>query len=286
MTQNLRADIAVIGGSGLYRLFDPESSTSAGIETPYGSSAVTVGELAGRRVAFLARHGTDHSVAPHLINYRANIWALASLGVRVILSSAAVGGVSPDYPPGTLVLPDQFLDRTGGRADTFFDRGSVQHLAAADPFDPELRSIAARALAEAGETVVETGTVVVIQGPRFSTRAESSWFRAAGAAIVNMTLYPEVPLASELNIATVNLSFVTDRDAGLAPRPGDSSATGDEDAVSAELVFARLADAQPRILAALETIVRAIPRDFAPRESIAPSAVAAVLALPTRGSDA
>lgn len=269
------ASLAVIGGSGLYRLFDPASSTSRRVLTPYGPAEVTIGELGGRTVAFLTRHGTDHSVAPHLINYRANIWALASLGVRAILSSAAVGGVSPDYPPGSLVLTDQFIDRTYGRADTFFDRGSVQHLAAADPFCPELHRVAADALEAAGESVVPSGTVVVIQGPRFSTRAESLWFRAAGAHTVNMTLYPEVPLAAELNIGTVNLSFVTDGDAGLAPLPG-AEATGDE--LSAELVFARLAEAQPRIIAAIETIIRALPDDYAPRELIAPAEVAAVLA--------
>ena len=285
--------LAVIGGSGLYRLFDEGTATEHIVDTPYGPTPgpVTVGELGGRRVAFLPRHGSDHSVAPHLINYRANIWALASLGVKVILSSSAVGGVSPDYPPGTLVLTDQFVDRTTGRADTFYDRGTVAHLAAADPFDPRLHALAAHALADAGETIAESGTVVVIQGPRFSTRAESLWFRAAGAHIVNMTLYPEVPLASELNIATVNLSFVTDADAGLAPEPGDHGDSGDSgdpgdpagedaEAVSAELVFARLAEAQPRILSALETIIRAIPHDFAPRELIAANEVAAVLARP------
>lgn len=277
-TPSPTADIAVIGGSGLYRLFDPDTSTSHTIDTPYGptSSAVTIGDLGGRRVAFLTRHGTDHSVAPHLINYRANVWALGSLGVTVILSSSAVGGVSPEYPPGTLVLTDQFLDRTTGRPDTFYDRGSVQHLSAADPFDPALHTIAARALTDAGETIADTGTVVVIQGPRFSTRAESVWFRAAGAHIVNMTLYPEIPLASELNIGTVNLSFVTDRDAGLAP--GEEDADAGADNVSAELVYTRLAEAQPRIIAAIETVIRAIPADFAPRRLIDRSEVDAVLA--------
>ncbi|MEA9985550.1 MTAP family purine nucleoside phosphorylase [Subtercola sp. RTI3] len=279
------ATVAVIGGSGLYSLFDPASSETLTVDTPYGptSSPITVGELGGRRVAFLTRHGSDHSVAPHLINYRANIWALKSLGVRAIVSSAAVGGVSPEYPPGTLVLTDQFLDRTSGRPDTFFDRGSVQHLAAADPFCPELHGIAARALTEAGEVFASTGTVVVIQGPRFSTRAESLWFRAAGAHTVNMTLVPEVTLAAELTIGTVNLSFVTDADAGLAPAADASasaSASLDDDSVSAELVFERLAAAQPRIVGAIEAIIRAIPADYAPRDLIAPAEVAAVLAYP------
>jgi 5'-methylthioadenosine phosphorylase len=273
------AAIAVIGGSGLYSLFDPDASTRHTIRTPWGDAAVTIGELGGKTVAFLTRHGSDHSVAPHLINYRANIWALASIGVKAIVSSAAVGGVSPDYPPGTLALPDQFIDRTWGRADTYYSEGSVQHLAAADPFCPALHTIAAGALSGIGETVTPEGTVVVIQGPRFSTRAESVWFRNAGAHLVNMTLYPEVPLAAELNIGTVNLSFVTDGDAGLAPVAGPTATSpAEEEELSAGLVFARLAEAQPRIVAAIEAIVRALPADYAPRELIDPREVDAVLA--------
>lgn len=269
--------IGVIGGSGLYRLFDAGTSTAIVVDTPYGppSAPITIGERAGRRVAFLPRHGGGHTEAPHLIDYRANIWALASLGVTAIISSSAVGGVSPEYPPGLLVVTDQFIDRTSGRADTYYDRGSVAHLAAADPFDPVLRRTAIAALSGLEENFVSSGTVVVIQGPRFSTRAESLWFRAAGAHIVNMTQYPEVVLASELNIGTVNLSFVTDADAGLSPEEG-----ADADAVSATLVFARLADAQPRILAAIDSILESIPGDFAPRTLIDPEQVAAVLARP------
>jgi 5'-methylthioadenosine phosphorylase len=266
------ASIAVIGGSGLYSLFAPTESEVHAVATPFGPVAVTVGQLGGRPVAFITRHGSDHSVAPHLINYRANIWALASLGVRVILSSSAVGGISPDCPPGTIVLTDQFIDRTSGRPDTFYDQGSVQHLTAADPFDPQLHAIASAALAAAGEKVRDGGTVVVIQGPRFSTRAESQWFRGMGAHTVNMTMYPEVSLAGELNIATVNLSFVTDTDAGVA------EAADPLNEVSQQLVFDRLMAAQPRIVAAIETIVRALPGDFVGRQLIAPGEVAAVLA--------
>ncbi|ROQ38568.1 5'-methylthioadenosine phosphorylase [Frondihabitans sp. PhB188] len=272
-----RVDIAVIGGSGLYSLF-PEAESHV-IDTPYGptSSPVTIGEIGGRRVAFLTRHGGDHSVPPHRIGYRANIWALASLGARAIVSSSAVGGVHPDYPPGTLVVTDQFIDRTWGRADTFYDEGSVQHLAAADPFDPMLRSLAVDALAAELGSFAPSGTCVVIQGPRFSTRAESVMWRQLGAHTVNMTMAPEVPLAAELNIGTVNLSFVTDSDAGLAPSDDDET---DGDAVSAELVFSRLAEAQPRIVAAIERIVSSIPADYASGELIAPAAVAEVLARP------
>jgi 5'-methylthioadenosine phosphorylase len=288
-----RVRIAVIGGSGLYRLFDAGTVSSLVVDTPYGptSAPITVGERAGRRVAFLPRHGAGHTEAPHRINYRANIWALASLGVRAIISSSAVGGVSPEYPPGLLVVTDQFIDRTSGRADTFFDEGVVAHLAAADPFDPVLRRTAIAALGALGERFAPTGTVVVIQGPRFSTRAESLWFRAAGAHIVNMTQYPEVVLASELGIGTVNLSFVTDADAGLAPAEPDADAAAsalearlpeatETDAVTAELVFARLAAAQPRILAAIDGILRGIPAGYAPRTLIDPELIRAVLDRP------
>jgi 5'-methylthioadenosine phosphorylase len=269
--------IGVIGGSGLYRLLDPATSEARIIDTPYGQASVVLGGFAGRDVAFLTRHGVNHSVAPHLISYRANIWALASLGVTAVLSSSAVGGLTGEYPPGSLVLTDQFIDRTSGRADTFYDQDSVQHLAAGDPFDPVLHRVALEALAAAGETVIPSGTAVVIQGPRFSTRAESKWFAAAGGHIINMTMYPEVPLAAELGIGTVNLAFVTDSDAGVESVEGG---TVDEDAVSHELVLDRLAAAQPRIVAAIETIIRALPDDYSGPGLIAADQIAAVLARP------
>lgn len=250
----------------MYSLFDGQSEVRV-VGTPYGAVELAIGRLAGRTAVFLPRHGRDHSVAPHLIEYRANIWAIASVGARAIISTAAVGSVHPDYPVGSLVIPDQYLDRTHGRADTFFDRGSVQHLASADPFCPELHRIATGAL---GREVIPGGTVAVIQGPRFSTRAESQWFRAAGAHLVNMTLYPEVPLAAELNLGTVNLAFVTDDDAAV-PAEGHEQ-------LSAELVFERLRNAQPRILGAIEAIAAAVPPDYAARELIPADEVAAVLA--------
>ena len=266
------APVAVIGGSGLYSLFDPAHSETRTVSTPYGAVTVTAGELGGQRAVFLPRHGTGHSVAPHRIPYRANVWALASLGVRAIISTAAVGAVDPAYPVGTLALPDQYLDRTRGRDDTFFDDDSVQHLPSADPFCPELREIAiGTARADATE-----GTVAVISGPRFSTRAESVALRQAGAHLVNMTLYPEVPLAAELTIGTVTLAFVTDNDAA----PADE--TGTDEPVTAEVVFARLRDAQPRIVAAIEKIAAGIPADYRARDLIDPAAVATVLARPTR----
>ena len=249
------ARIGIIGGSGLYRLLDPATSESRRIATPYGPAAVTLGSFAGREVAFLTRHGIHHSVAPHLIGYRANIWALASLGVAAIVSSSAVGGLTAAYPPGSLVLTDQFIDRTHSRADTFYDwpaddGGSVQHLAAADPFDPVLHHIARAALDAAGAEFLPSGTAVVIQGPRFSTRAESRWYAASGGHLINMTMYPEVPLAAELGIGTVNLAFVTDADAGVDPADLPRGVF-DDDAVSHQLVLDRLLAAQPRIVAAI-----------------------------------
>lgn len=275
--------VAVIGGSGLYQLLDPARSVTLGIPTPYGPARVSIGGFAGRPVVFLARHGAGHAVPPHLIGYRANAWALASLGVRVVVSSSAVGGLHPDFPPGTLALPDQLVDRTHGRADTFFtgrdeDGGSVQHLSAADPFDPELHAVAVDALAAAGEIVAPAATVVVINGPRFSTRAESSWYRAQGAHLINMTMAPEVTLAAELGLRTVNLSFVTDADAGS----GD--AADRDDMASAALVFRRLADAQPRIVSAIETVVRALPAEPEPGTGIPADAIAEVLARTTRAA--
>jgi 5'-methylthioadenosine phosphorylase len=273
--------IGVIGGSGLYELLDDKTATKVTVETPYGppSSEVTVGTFAGRSVAFLPRHGVGHTVAPHLINYRANIWALASLGAKAIVTSSAVGGLNPALPSGTFVLPDQILDRTSGRADTFFDGAAavdagVQHVALAEPYCPELRRFAAASLSVAGEPFVARGTTVVIQGPRFSTRAEAHWFRAAGADIVNMTQYPEVSLAAELNVGLVNLSFVTDNDAGdesLADQPRPET-------LSTKLVLDRMAAAQPRLRAMIGAIVAGIPDGYKPRQLVPPDAVAAVLA--------
>ncbi|WP_082487504.1 S-methyl-5'-thioadenosine phosphorylase [Leifsonia sp. Root112D2] len=271
------APIGLIGGSGLYRLFDTDVATVRRIPTPYGatSAEVAIGQFAGRQVAFLPRHGTDHSVPPHRIGYRANVWALASLGVRAIVSSSAVGSISSDLQPGAFVVPDQLIDRTWGRDDTFFDAGSVQHLPFADPYCPQLRQTALTALATLGEHPSGTGTTVVVQGPRFSTRAESRWLRSAGGDIVNMTQYPEVALAAELNVGYVNLSFVTDTDAGDT----------ETEAVEAQVVLDRLAAAGGRIREALAAIVAAIPVDYAPREAIPTDAVRQVLAKsPVRGA--
>lgn len=270
------ADIAVIGGSGLYRLFDADADVeTVVVETPYGppSGPIRIGEAAGRRVAFLARHGEDHALAPHRIPYRANIWALAALGVRAVVTSSAVGGLSDRARPGRFVVPDQLIDRTAGRPDSFFDQDDVQHLAAADPFDPVLRAAAVNALASLGEDAIPEGTSVVIQGPRFSTRAESAWFRAAGADIVNMTQYPEAVLAAELGLGLVTIAFVTDTDAGTAA--GETA-----DAADAALVLERMAQAEPRIRAAIAATIAAVPDGYRPRALIPAEAIRRVLSAP------
>lgn len=278
--------IGVIGGSGLYQLFEEGAADELDVPTPFGptSSPISIGTMAGRRVAFLTRHGREHSVAPHRINHRANVWALRSLGVRAIVSSSAVGGLHPDYAPGTFVVTDQLIDRTWGRADTFFE-DDVQHLSFADPFDPTLRRAAIDAVAGLDVPFRPTGTCVVIQGPRFSTRAESVWLRQAGGHTINMTMTPEVPLAAELGIATVNLSFVTDADAGLAPTEDEAAAAAAsgpdvDDAgavVTHALVMERLARANEVIVRAIGQIVAAIPADFEPRELVPTSASASIM---------
>ncbi|GAA1761704.1 S-methyl-5'-thioadenosine phosphorylase [Agromyces humatus] len=257
--------VGVIGGTGLGELVD--GGETLDVTTPYGSAIVTVGEVGGRRVAFLPRHGAGHTIAPHLINARANLWALASLGVRAVVSTTAVGSLRPAFPPESFALADQLVDRTSGRADTFFDAGLVRHLPFAEPFCPVLRSLAIEALPDAAPRA----TVAVIQGPRFSTAAESRILREAGVDLVNMTLCPEVALAAEIGIGTVTICIVTDTDSGAS--------ADDPDAVTAELVFRRLAEAKPRIVAAIERIVVAVPSEYTPRPLIDDEAVAALRAL-------
>ena len=209
-------DIAfgVFGGSGFYRLLDDAEEHA--VETPYGtpSARVRVGQLDGVRVAFMPRHGDDHSLPPHRVNYRANVWAMHRLGVRRIVGPSACGSLNPDIPPGTFVICDQFVDRTSGREDTFYDGPRTTHVSGADPYCPDLRGVLRRAADEEGIDCREGGTVVVIQGPRFSTRAESAWF-SGFADVVNMTQYPEAWLARELEICYANVSLVTDWDAGV-----------------------------------------------------------------------
>ena len=215
--------IGVIGGSGLYALLDDARTVE--VETPYGppSDPLVVGEVAGRSVAFVPRHGRDHRFPPHRIPYRANLWALRSLGVRQVLAPCAVGGLRPDLGPGSLVLPDQLVDRTSGRVQTFHDTGAV-HVPFADPYCPTGRAVAAERAGAAGWPVTDGGTMVVVEGPRFSTRAESQWFAAQGWSVVNMTGHPEAVLARELALCYTAIALVTDLDAGIEGGPAVTQA--------------------------------------------------------------
>lgn len=204
------AEIGVFGGSGFYSLI--EGAREVTVETPYGppSDVITVGELGGRRVAFLPRHGRRHQWPPHVINYRANVAAMKQLGVTRLLGPAAAGSLQPHVRPGSFVLCDQFVDRTSGRRDTFFDGPEVMHVSLADPYCPQLRGVAWEVAQRLGFPTHQAGTVVVIQGPRFSTRSESRWFRAAGWEVINMTQYPEAVLAREAELCFLNISLITD----------------------------------------------------------------------------
>ncbi|MHA7224383.1 MTAP family purine nucleoside phosphorylase [Arthrobacter sp. RHLT1-20] len=278
-----QARIGIIGGSGTYRLPGATVRASIDVETPYGppSGPVTLADVAGRTVAFLPRHGGNHSLPPQKINYRANLWALKSLGVEAVLSSSAVGGLREGFGPETFVVTDQLIDRSWGRADTFFDgtaadgvpAAGVQHLPASEPFCPTLRSHLESALAARDLSYVPQGTVVVINGPRFSTKAESAWYVSGGADIISMTQYPEPVLAAELNMGFANLAFITDSDTGH-----DGS-----DPVTADAVFARLKNAQGSILAVLEATVAAISDVYSPRPLMDQEAVRRIMALPVVG---
>jgi 5'-methylthioadenosine phosphorylase len=209
-----RAELAVIGGSGLYALL--EGAEEHRVDTPYGppSDAVTVAAVGDRTVAFLPRHGRDHRFPPHRIPYRANLWALRALGVRQVLAPCAVGGLRPELGPGAFVVPDQLIDRTSGRAQTYYDEGAV-HVSFADPYCPTGRRVLREAARRTGIDVTDGGTMVVVEGPRFSTRAESRWFTALGGAVVNMTGHPEAVLARELGLCYSTIALVTDLDAGV-----------------------------------------------------------------------
>ena len=210
-----KAEIGVFGGSGFYSLLTNVEEVK--VDTPYGppSDSIFLAKVADRDVAFLPRHGRFHTIPPHKVNYRANVWAMRSLGVQAIISPCAAGSLQASVKPGDFVVCDQFVDRTNGRADTFFDGPIVTHVSAADIYDPTLRALAIKTIRDHGITCHETGTVVVIQGPRFSSKSESKWFTDAGWEVINMTQYPEAYLCREMGMAVVNISLITDYDCGV-----------------------------------------------------------------------
>ena len=242
------ADIGVIGGSGLYAFLDGAKELT--VETPYGetSDRLVVGDVGGRRVAFVPRHGRDHRYPPHRIPYRANLWALRSLGVRQVLAPCAVGSLRASLPAGSLVIPDQLVDRTSGRPQTFHDRGAV-HIAFADPYCPTGRGVASARAGAADWDVTDRGTMVVVEGPRFSTRAESHWFAAQGWDIINMTGHPEAVLARELGLCYTAIALVTDLDAGVE----------EGEAVTQDEVFRFFARNTERLRTLLYDVIGALP---------------------------
>jgi 5'-methylthioadenosine phosphorylase len=213
------AEIGVFGGSGFYAFL--EDTEQVEIDTPYGkpSAPVTIGEVGAKRVAFLPRHGVEHDLPPAQINYRANVCAMKELGVRRIVGPNASGALTAELELGEFVVCDQFVDRTHGRADTFYEGPETTHVSSADPYCSDLRRILVETARELGIPVRDGGTVVVIQGPRFSTRAESKWFQDAGWDVINMTAYPEGYLARELELCYANISMVTDHDVGVEGTP-------------------------------------------------------------------
>jgi 5'-methylthioadenosine phosphorylase len=247
-----RADVGIFGGSGFYSFLDDVDTVA--VDTPYGapSAPVTIGSIGDRRVAFLPRHGQRHELGPHRINYRANVWAMRELGVRAIVAPCAAGSLQAHIRPGELVVVDQLVDRTSGRADTFFDGPEVHHVAFADPYDSGLREVLVATAAELGLTAHDGGTMVVIQGPRFSTRAESRWFGSMGWEVVNMTGYPEAVLAAELEIPYAAVALITDYDAGLEGVDG-------VEPVTQEMVFSFFEGNIERVRALLFATIPRLP---------------------------
>ncbi len=223
-------DVGVFGGSGLYTLLDDAETVQ--VETAWGppSGPVTVAVADGVGVAFLPRHGPHHELPPHRVNYRANVDAMRQLGVHTLVAPFAAGSLRPEIRPGEVVVVDQLVDRTWGRTDTFHDRfdDGPQHISLADPYTPRVRRALLEAARSTGATVHDGGTVVVINGPRFSTRAESAWHRQAGWDVVNMTQYPEAALAREAGLDFGGLALVTDYDTGLDGDPDVAPVGQDE----------------------------------------------------------
>jgi 5'-methylthioadenosine phosphorylase len=222
------ASIGVIGGSGFYKFLQTRKASK--IETPYGapSASVRLSDVKGRPVAFIPRHGERHEFPPHVVPYRANLFALKHLGVERVYAPTAVGSLKASIRPGDFVVSDQFVNFTNGRKDTYFEGPETAHVGSADPYCPELRELVIGVAKDMGIRCQPKGTVVVIQGPRFSTRAESRFFRSQGWDIINMTQYPEVILARELELCYVNISLVTDYDVGLEGDPKVKPVSNDE----------------------------------------------------------
>lgn len=265
-------EIGVIVGVGQSELI--EGAAERVVQTPYGptSEPVQVGVVEGRRVAFLSRRRPGETLQPHLVPYRANVWALASLGVKSLVTTTASSGLRDSYSPGTFVVGDQIIDLTSGRTPTFYDEGDAVQLAVPEPFDPTLRALAVESLLEQRVRYRDFGTTVVVDGPRFSTRAEAHWHAAIGGDMVNMTLMPETTLAMELGMSVVNVSFITDRGAGYAPEHADAGGL--------DIVRRRAAAAQPTLRRTIHELVARIPLGTRQEPAVPQARIDALLARP------
>ena len=214
-----KAQIGIFGGSGFYDFL--KNAKEIEMDTPYGkpSGKIVLGEYKGKKIAFMPRHGEGHKYPPHKIPYRANMWAFKELGVKFVLGPCASGSLRPEIEPGDFVICDQFIDRTKGRNDTYYEGPKVAHVEAANPYCANLGEIAAEEAQKLGIKAHQGGTVVVIEGPRFSTKAESKWFSSAGFDVINMTQYPECVLARELEMCYAGICLITDYDVGLVDYP-------------------------------------------------------------------
>ena len=249
------AEIGVFGGSGFYSFLDGVEEVA--VETPFGppSAPPSVGEIGGRRVAFIPRHGVKHQFPPHRVPYRANLWAMKELGVQRVIGPCAAGSLQPDVKPGHFVVCDQLIDRTWGRGDTFYDGPETTHVGFADPYCPEMRAVAIAEGRDLGIDLHERGTVVAVQGPRFSTRAESDFYRRQGWEVINMTQYPEAILARELELCFLNVSLITDYDVGVEGE--------DVEAVSHEMVIKVFEQNIARLRDLLFRVIPGLPADRA-----------------------
>jgi 5'-methylthioadenosine phosphorylase len=247
----LKAEIGIIGGSGLYSMPGFTAQEEANIDTPFGhpSDNYVLGELAGRKVAFLARHGRGHRISPSELNFRANIYGMKSLGVERIISLSAVGSLKEEHRPQDFVLPDQFFDRTRGRISTFFGEGLVAHISFSDPICPELAKVVGGACRAAGVNVHEGGTYLCMEGPAFSTKAESNVYRSWGMDVIGMTNLQEAKLAREAEICYVTVAMVTDYDCWHP----------EHDAVTVDQIIANLVKNASNACAVVAEAVAAMP---------------------------
>ena len=264
-----KAEIGIIGGSGLYNMDGLTDVTELRIETPFGdpSETIAVGTLEGRKVAFLARHGKGHRILPSELNFKANIYALKSLGVTSILSVSAVGSLKEEHKPTDFIIPDQFIDRTFARSATFFGEGVVGHIAFSDPVCPIVSMVFAKACAEVGVVGKRGGTYICMEGPQFSTRAESNLYRSWGADIIGMTNLQEAKLAREAEISYATLAMVTDYDCWYEGH----------DSVTIEQVIAVMHQNSGNAQKVVKAAVRLMPTDL----SDSPAQTAAKFAIMT-----